>query len=195
MAYTTQQLISILDREMQAGWQGDRVLLSAKERFNDPVLSLVLGHDKISKVYAYREFREQIHHYQHQYKVSGLIWRTCRFKEESISYPELHNQLAAIPEDKEILQGSKESVLQFWRRHSQNLKLWLLGKEQQRMTREMVEELAKEAEWAEMDTTLNELYIGLCWGNPQECRYQWAMPESGCRRIAAVPNEPSAIKI
>ncbi|MGK7926102.1 MAG: hypothetical protein AB4290_12815 [Spirulina sp.] len=195
MAYTTQQLISILDREMQASWQGKRVLLSAEERFNDPVLSLALGCDKISKVYAYREFREQIHEYQHQYKVSGLIRRTCRFQGESISYPELHNQLAAIPEDKEILQASKESVLKFWRDRSQDLKLWLLGKERQRMTVEMVEELAKEAEWAEMDATLNELYIGLCWGNPQECRYQWAMPESGCRRIVAASNEPSTIKI
>ncbi|NEO27733.1 MAG: hypothetical protein F6K03_12800 [Kamptonema sp. SIO4C4] len=194
MAYTTEQLLEILDQEMRASCQGKRVLLSMDERLNDPVISMAFG-DKMSNVYAYREFREQIHEYQRQHQVSGLIWRTCTFQEQSISYPELHNQLIALEKDKETLQGAKPSVLDFWRTHTQALKLWLVGKEQQPITPEFVEQLAQEAEWAELDATKTELYLGLCWGNPQECRYQWAMPDSGCRRIIAAPDEPSAIKI
>jgi hypothetical protein len=53
----------------------------------------------------------------------------------------------------------------------------------------------QEAEWAELDAAQTELYLGLCWGNPQEYQYQWAKPDSGCHRIIAAKDEPSAIKV
>lgn len=194
MTYTTEQLLQILEQEMQASWQGKRVLLSLDDRINDPVLSLALG-SKMSKVYAYREFREQIHQYQRQHQVSGLIWRTCHFQGNSIRYPELHNQLIAIAPDTETLKATKTQVLQFWRENTQNFRFWLIGQERQTISQEFFEQLAQEAEWAELDATQTDLCIGLCWGNPQECHYQWAMPDSGCRRIIAASDEPSILKI
>ncbi|MEM8638061.1 MAG: hypothetical protein AAGG51_04460 [Cyanobacteria bacterium P01_G01_bin.54] len=195
MPYSTQQLIEILEKEMRASCRGQRVLLSAQERFNDPVLSLALGNDKISRVYAYREFREQIHDYQRRYGVSGLIWRTCQFGGQTVRFPELHNQLIAIAADKQALQASKANVLAFWRQTTAGLKLWLMGKEQQRLSPELVETFIGEAEWAEVDAALTEVYLGLCWGKPEERHYQWALPESGCRRIVATRDRPTLLRV
>lgn len=196
MAYTTAQLIDILDQEMRASYQGKRVLLSARDRFqDDPVLSLALGANKISKVYAYREFREQIHAYQQEQQVSGLIWRTCRFNGAEVRFPEVHNQLIAIPSDLAQLRAAKAEIMQFWRQVSTALNLWLMGKEHQPLSPPLVEELAKEAEWAEVDAGMTEVYLGLCWGKPEERHCQWALPDSGCRRIVAAPGEPSVIKV
>ncbi|NEO85975.1 MAG: hypothetical protein F6J87_17225 [Spirulina sp. SIO3F2] len=195
MAYSTQQLIDILEKEMRASCQGQRVLLSAEERFNDPVLSLALGHDKIGRVYAYREFREQIHHYQQEHQVSGLIWRTCQFQGETVRFPELHNQLVAIDSDKQALQAAKADVVAFWRETTPGLKLWLMGKEQQILSPELVEMFIGEAEWAEVDAALTEVYLGLCWGKPEERHYQWALPESGCRRIVATRDRPTLLRV
>lgn len=196
MAYNTAELINILDREMRASCQGKRVLLSAEARLNaDPVLALALGADKISNVYAYREFREQIHQYQREQDVSGLIWRNCQFQGHLLTFPELHNQLIAIPADLGVLREAKAEVLAFWQRVSAPLRLWLLGKTEQEINPGFVEELAREAEWAEVDVTMTEVYLGLCWGKPEERHCQWAFPESGCRRIVATPGVPSAIKV
>ncbi|TVQ52135.1 MAG: hypothetical protein EA366_14435 [Spirulina sp. DLM2.Bin59] len=196
MAYTTAELIEILDREMRASCEGKRVLLSAEARLNaDPVLALALGADKISNVYAYREFREQIHHYQREHNISGLIWRRCQFQGHPLRFPELHNQLIAIPEDLVTLRQAKGEVLAFWHLVSASLRLWLLGKTDQEINPGFVEELAREAEWAEVDVTMTEVYLGLCWGKPEERHCQWAFPESGCRRIVATPGVPGAIKV
>ncbi|MGB0560208.1 MAG: hypothetical protein ACPGVO_00180 [Spirulinaceae cyanobacterium] len=195
MPYSTQQLIEILEKEMRASCRGQRVLLSAEERFNDPVLSLALGNDKISRVYAYREFREQIHEYQRHHNVSGLIWRTCQFEGQTVCFPELHNQLIAIAADKQALQAAKANVVAFWRQTTAGLKLWLMGKEQQILSPELVETFIREAEWAEVDAALTEVYLGLCWGKPEERHYQWALPESGCRRIVATRDRPTLLRV
>lgn len=195
MVYSTEQLIDILEQEMRASVQGKRVLLSAAERFNDPVLSLALGTEKIGRVYAYREFREQIHQYQREHQVSGLIWRTCRFHGVTVRFPELHNQLIAIAPDKLTLQSAKTEVVNFWRQVTRDLQYWLIGAEQQQISVELVETFIQEAEWAEVDATLTDLYLGLCWGKPEERHYQWALPESGCRRIVATRDRPSLHRI
>jgi hypothetical protein len=195
MVYSTEQLIDILEQEMRASVQGKRVLLSAEERFNDPVLSLALGTEKIGRVYAYREFREQIHQYQREHQVSGLIWRTCRFQGVTVRFPELHNQVIAIAPDKLTLQSAKAEVVNFWRQVTRDLQFWLIGSEQQPISPELVETFIQEAEWAEVDATLTDLYLGLCWGKPEERHYQWALPESGCRRIVATRDRPSLHRI
>jgi hypothetical protein len=63
------------------------------------------------------------------------------------------------------------------------------------ISREYVNKSIFQAEWAEIDATRTEVYLGLCWGDPSEYRYQWAKPKSGCDRIIASDNEPSSIKI
>ncbi|MGK7938476.1 MAG: hypothetical protein AB4206_22160 [Xenococcaceae cyanobacterium] len=227
MTYTTQQLIEILDRELKANWKGKRIVLSSAERINDPVVAKLLNMNQVSKVFAYQDFRHQIHQYQKEHQVSGIIWRNCTFREQTFSYPEIYNQLIPIDEDKEILVQAKESVIAFWQKVTEGMNFWLAsapgrnsnlysaklsqdekteGQEDrlshsrnpnhhQKIDREYVNKLIRQAEWAEIDAALNEIYLGLCWGDPLEYRYQWAKPKSGCDRIIAAYTEPSSIKI
>jgi hypothetical protein len=195
MPYTTQELIEILERELRATWKGERIVLSSAKRLENPVLSKVLDLNKVSKVFAYRDFRCEIHAYQQQHQVSGIIWRGCNFRGKYIEFPELHNQLIAVSGDKEILTAAKESILSFWREVTENLSFWLTASFLRPITNNSLEELIQQAEWAELDATQKELYLGLCWGNPQEYQYQWAKPDSGLHRIIAATDEPNAIKL
>lgn len=195
MTYTTQQLIQILEQELRATWRGERILLSSAERIDNPVIAKAIDLQKVGKVFAYQDFRRQIHAYQQQHRVSGLIWRECTFSGKSIRYPELHNQLIPVPGDKEILMAAKETVLDFWREMTQEMNFWLAASRHRPITPESVEEFMQEAEWAEIDAAQTELFLGLCWGNPQEYQYLWAKPNSGCHRIIAAISEPSSIKV
>jgi hypothetical protein len=222
MTYTTEELIEILDRELQANWQGKRVVLSSAERINDPVVAKLLDMDRVSKVFAYQDFRTQIHQYQQQHQVSGIIWRNCTFQDQTIRYPEVCDRLIAIDTDKAILIESKALIIDFWHRVTVGMNFWLANapgskhksrspilpgkvpysKNKQantslheKISREYVERAISQAEWAEIDATRTEIYLGLCWGDPSEYRYQWAKPKSGCDRIIAAEKEPSSIKI
>lgn len=195
MSYTTQELLDILDQELRATWRGERLLLSSAERLDHPVVAKALGTQKLSKVYAIQDFRAQIHQYQLQHSVSGLVWHTCRFRGRSLRFPELHPQLAAIPADKEQLIAAKADVVAFWQSAIAGLQFWLAGRPPTPTTLIHINGLIAQAEWAEIDATQNELYLSLCWGNPQECRCDWARPASGCERIIAAAAQPSAIKV
>lgn len=223
MTYSTQDLIAILERELKANWKGKRVVLSSAERINDPVVTKLLNMNQVSKVFAYQDFRSQIHQYQREHKVSGVIWRNCTFKSNTVSYPEIHNQLIPLEEDKTILIQAKQSVINFWLEVTSEMQFWLanapgktrlsklsLNQKQQhqvnsvnhqqktphlQITKEYVTKMINQAEWAEVDATRSEVYLGLCWGDPLEYRYQWAKPKSGCDRIIASQTVPSSIKI
>ncbi len=195
MTYTTQQLIEILETEMRATWRGERILLSSQNRIDNPVLAKAINLEKANKVFAYQDFRRQIHEYQKQYQVSGLIWRKCTFWGQSISFPELHNQLIAVEGDKETLMSFKNEILQFWQTVTQEMKFWLVAHSRRPLPQDSLGELILQSEWAELDAARTELYLGLCWGNPQDYQYQWAKPQSGCHRIIAAIHEPSSIKV
>ena len=198
MSYTTEELLEILDRELRAAWRGERVVLSSADRLNNSVVAKALGAEKLSKVFAVQDFRAQIHQYQQDHQVSGLVWHTCRFGGRSLRFPELHPQMIAIPADKVMLMAAKGSVIDLWRNSIAGLKLWASGRPPANttpITHEAVEQLIQEAEWAEIDATRTEMYLSLCWGDPKECRCDWARPASGCERIIAAIAEPSAIKV
>lgn len=195
MSYTTEELLEILDQELRAAWKGERVVLSSSDRLNNSVVAKALGTEKLSKVFAIQDFRAQIHAYQHEHGVSGLIWRTCHFDGNSVRLPELHPQLTAIQADKPVLMEAKTSVLEFWRKAAGDRDLWLAGPPPIPTTHGHVSELMAKSEWAEVAATRSELYLRLCWGNPKECHCDWARPESGCERIIAATAHPSAIKI
>lgn len=195
MSYTTEQLIEILDQELRATWKGERLLLSSTQRLANPVIAKALGAQKLSKVFAYQDFRAQVHQYQREHRVSGLVWRTCCFGGVSVHFPELHNQLIAIPSDKETLMAAKESVLAFWRQVTANLTLYQAKNKLQKISPQQIEQVAQRLEWAEVNAAQTELYLSLCWGNPQECYNQWAYPRSGCEQFIATVSKPSSIKI
>ena len=202
MIYTTEELIEILDCELKENWKGKRVVLSSAQRINDPVVAKALNMDRVNKVFAYRDFRSQIHQYQQQNRVSGIVWRDCTFDGQTITYPEIHNQLVPVEGDKEILVAAKAKILEFWSAVTVQMKFWLVnqrkdhhGRHHQPISAEYLDKLIAQTEWAEIDAARTEIYLGLCWGNPQDAQYQWAKPKSGCDRIIATVSEPSAIKI
>ncbi|MFE4108080.1 hypothetical protein [Almyronema epifaneia] len=195
MSYTTEQLLEILDQELRAAWRGERVLLSSSDRLNNSVVAKALGSEKLSKVFAIQDFREQVHQYQREHEVSGLVWHTCRFQGRSIRFPELHPQLTAIAQDRQTLIAAKAAVIAFWRESLGEMRLWLAGRPPQPTTLAHVERLIHSTEWAEIDATRTELYLSLCWGDPKDCRCDWARPDSGCERIIAAIAEPSSIKV
>ena len=202
MTYTTDELIQILDCELKENWKGKRIVLSSADRLNDPVMAKALNMEQVNKVFAYRDFRSQIHDYQNQHNVSGIIWRTCQFGNESIIYPEIHNQLVPVVGDKEILIAARAKIIDFWYQVTDRMSFWLVNSKvssnedrHQQITFSYLQKLVQQTEWAEIDAARTEIYLGLCWGNPQEHIYQWARPKSGCDRIIATMSEPSAIKI
>lgn len=195
MPYSTQELIQILDQELRAHWKGQRLLLSSAKRINNVVLAKALGPEQLSRSFAYPDFRAQVHEYQRRHQVSGLIQRQCIFDGKALQFPEPYNQLITIPSDKEELMAAKGRVIAFWQRAIPGKTLWLASYEPRRIMASYVECLIQQAEWAELDVARDELYLGLCWGNPQECHYQWARPDSGCDRIIATVTEPNTIRV
>lgn len=195
MPYATDQLIEILEAELKATWRGERLLPSSMQRLEHPAIAHMLGTEKLSRCYAYRDFREQIHQYQREHQVSGIIWRSCTFQKRVICYPELHNQLVAIEGDRDILLEGKHQVLTFWREVTADMPLWSHSLPPEPMTSEAVEQLADRAEWVEIDATRTELYLGLCWGDLREYQFPHARPASGCDRVIAAHHQPIPIKI
>jgi hypothetical protein len=197
MTYTTEQLLTFLDQELRATWQGERLLLSSDQRLDHPAIAKAIGADKLGKVFALQDFRAQIHDYQHQHGVSGLVWHTCEFQGQSLRVPECHPHLAAIPADKLTLMAAKSAILEFWRRAIPDLRLWraVTASDPQPINLAQVEARVAQSEWAELAATRGELYLSLCWGDPKECHCDWARPASGCEKIIATLGEPSGIKV
>jgi len=195
MAYTTAQLLEILDAEMKAAVRGDRILRSDDRRLDNPVITKAIGPQKLSQIYAFQDFRDQIHQYQIAEGVSGIVWRECSFAGRSVRFPEIHPQLTATAEDKLRLGAAKGAVIAFWRESIAELTLWRAGNPPEPIDAERVETLIEKAEWADIEATRSELYLLLCWGNPKESYYAWAYPDSGCDRIIATQSQPSGIKV
>jgi len=195
MTYTTDELIKFLELELRATWGGKRLIFNAEEKLDNPVVAKAVDLDKMSRVFVFRDFRQQIHAYQRQHNVSGVVWRKITFKNQSFSFPEVYNQLIPIEGDKEILMNAKTSVLDFWSTVTQGMKFYLSDDRTSPLGKNTLESLYCKGEWAELDAGIDEIYLGLCWGNPKEYIYKWAYPHSGFDRIIASHNIPSGINI
>ncbi|NET50591.1 MAG: hypothetical protein F6K09_18245, partial [Merismopedia sp. SIO2A8] len=146
-------------------------------------------------VFAYQDFRRQIHDYQRDHHVSGIVWRTCQFMELAVQVPEIHGQLIPIDADKQTLMAAKATILDFWYKSTKDMLLWLTGNTLKQIAVTDVQRLASKAEWAELDVGQSELYLSLCWGTPQECHYQWSWPDSWCERVIAAKSTPTLTKV
>ena len=196
MTYSTQDLIHILDQELKAAWRGDRLLLSPEDRVGVPIVTMALDADQVGKVFACKDFTQQIHKYQIEQEVSGIVWREITVGDYHLRLPEIHQQLIAIESDKAILQMAKDSVLQFWWKVTDGLRLWKVDNyELQVLTLDETHLAGQLAEWAELDIGRDEFYLALCWGNPKECHYRWSYPDSGCDRLIATSSEPKQLNI
>lgn len=196
MTYSTQDLIRILDQELKAAWRGDRLLLSSEERVGVPIVTLALDTAQLGKVFVCQDFTQQIHQYQRDHQVSGIVWRELTVGDHRLRLPEIHQQLVAIAADKAILQGAKAAVLDFWWQATADLHFWQVTRTGVKpLSKDEVAQLAERAEWAELDIGRDEFYLALCWGKPKECHYRWAYPDSGCDRLIAGRREPQHLNI
>jgi hypothetical protein len=199
--YTTQELLQILTQEREACLRGQRLKITSPATTFNPVVDPFLNVEGIQKFTAFCDFREAIHDYQRKYNVSGLIWRTCSFRgryaesrqSQTLHYPDIDDQLIALPEDLATLALYRGSVVQFWVEVTQEMDYYLQQDKQtphRPVSRIEIDQIAEQAEWATLHKleTLNaqELAIQLGWGNPKEALYQKNWPQSGCRFIHAV---------
>ncbi|MBV5259718.1 hypothetical protein FLX56_14970 [Synechococcus moorigangaii CMS01] len=196
MVYSTQDLLQILDQELKAALRGDRLLLSPDARIGVPIVTMALDQEQLGRVFACQDFTQQIHQYQRDHKVSGIVWRDITVGDRHLRLPEIHQQLIAIESDKAILQATKQQVLNFWAQITPSLNLWhLANHDLLPLNPQDFEQICHRAEWAELDIGQGEYYLALCWGNPKECHYRWAYPESGCDRLIAAAEKPRHLNI
>jgi hypothetical protein len=195
MPYSTQDLLAILAQEMQATCQGQRILLTAGDRLNHAGVAKALNPQRLGGVFAYQDFRAEVHHYQLQHQISGLVWRTCQFRGGQIHRPELHPQLIALEQDKTVLMAFKDSLIEFWQQQTPGMNYWLLGSVPRLVSRASLILWRQETEWAELEASQSELFLSLCWGHPQQAAYEWAKPHSGRHLLVAAWGEPSGMRV
>lgn len=191
--YTTQELLQILAEEQRACMQGRRLSLMAKVSGIDP-LDRLIDPKGIQKFTAYQNFRAQIHAYQREQGVSGLVWKSLALGSHRLDYPELHDQLIALPDDLETLQRFRGRIIAFWQAITTGFDRYLSvagGREFCAITEGDRQRLTDRAEWASLDLRGRQLpcevVLQLGWGDPALARYRRDWPQSGSEYIHAVP--------
>ena len=150
MTYTTEQLIGFLEAEFTAHTKGEREFVLSDDAelqilaSRDPV-GLILGARNMASVDSYHSYRDQVHAYQREHQVSGLIVETRIFPDgSSIRYPTQHCQLALVEGDMDVLRGAKKRVVEAFIKHVEAGQYYLMYRIEARSG----------AEW-HMETTLD----------------------------------------
>lgn len=195
--YTTEELIQILAAERVACLKGKRLNLSVKPSGN-PLVDSFIKPDAIQRFTAYQDFRAVVHQYQRENQVSGIIWQNFIFKQKSLFFPQVHDQLTALESDLEVLQAAKDSIFKFWEEVTQDMDLYLsisYGKSYRRMNAEGVRAIAlnlplsripHQIEWANISQSGADIILQLGWGQPERATYNQGLPTSGSEYIHAV---------
>lgn len=190
--YSTQELIKILENERRACMNGERLNLAASAS-GSPLLDQFLKPDGIQKFSAYRDFKAEVHRYQRQHQVSGIVWRQVTIKGNMLRYPAVDEQLVALSSDLEILKAAKASILAFWYSATQGMDSYFSinsGKDYRLLVSDEVEAIAQRTEWATLfiqgNATFLEIILQLGWGQPEEACYKRGWPTSGSEYIHAV---------
>lgn len=190
--YSTADLIKILADERQACMAGKRLALAASPS-GSPFLDQFLQPEGLQRFTAYRNFRAAVQDYQRQHKISGIVWQTLTMKGKHLHFPKVDEQLAALPEDLEVLKTAKFQIFEFWYQTTADMDLYLSlngGKAYQLVVQEDVDRIMQRTEWASLTHQGNpsqlEIILQLGWGNPEEAIYRHGFPESGSEYIHAV---------
>jgi len=190
--YTTQELIQILAAERRACLQGQRLNLRVQASGN-PLIDKYLRTDGIQNFTAYQDFKTVVHRYQREQGVSGIIWRQIALFGKTLRYPEVDDQLIALPSDLKTLKAIKVSILAFWQEVTAGMELYLSvnnGKDYRLIMPADVDRIAQRTEWASLCKWENknflEIVLQLGWGQPAEAAYKRGSLESGSEYIHAV---------
>lgn len=192
-AYTTQDLIEILQSERRACLRGERLHLTAAASSGIPVIDQLLKTEGIQKYSAYQGFKSAVHHYQRQHQVSGLVWRQVAIQGQQLSFPAVHHHLMALPEDVERMRQVLPEILDFWSRLTEAMELYLAvnrGKDFVPIAPEELGAIAQRTEWATLQAWQRhdflEILLQLGWGQPAEAEHWRAWPTSGSEYVHAV---------
>jgi hypothetical protein len=154
----------------------------------------------VQKFSAYQDFRAAIHQYQREHQVSGIVWKqiTCQLnnQSETLTYPEVDEELIALPTDLIRLNEAKPSIYEFWQQITNPMTLYHApsGRQDYRViAKEDVATHYDRAEWLSLEANLDanlkgmQVNLQLGWGQPREARYPHNRPEAGCEFIYALP--------
>ncbi|UZQ56179.1 hypothetical protein OOK60_09055 [Trichothermofontia sichuanensis B231] len=190
--YTTEELITILDRERQACLTGQRLNLTVAVSGN-PLIDRLVRPDGVQKFAAYCDFRAMIHAYQQEQGVSGIIWRELTLKGYTLRYPQIHDQLIALPSDLNLLKLARSSILHFWTQVTADMDCYLSlnnGKDFQAIAPQEIAGIVDRTEWASLTPYQGpdflELILQLGWGQPDAADYKRGWPTAGSEQIHAV---------
>jgi hypothetical protein len=191
--YSTQELIEILAAEREACLRGDRLNLRASPFIGNAAVDRWLDPSAMQKFAAFQDFREQVHHYQRDQKVSGLVWCELTVNDRCLRFPRVHDHLIALESDLARLGQAKEEILQFWLEATEGMSLFLGlqgGKRYEWLDREAVWAIDRRAEWADIWMSEGDRFLQvvllLGWGLPQEAMYRRGSSRSGCEYLYAV---------
>jgi hypothetical protein len=190
--HSTADLIKILADEQQACMAGKRLNLAVSPS-GSPFIDKFLQPEGLQRFTAYRNFRAAVHDYQRQHKISGIVWQTLSLKGQCLHFPKIDEQLAALPEDLELLKVAKTQLFEFWHEITKGMDLYLSvngGKAYRLLVQEDVDRIMQRTEWASLSQQGNpsqlEIILQLGWGNPEDATYRHGFPESGSEYIHAV---------
>ena len=191
-SYSTTDLIKILADERQACIDGKRLTLAVSPS-GSPFLDKFLQPEGLQRFTAYRNFRAAVHDYQRQHEISGIVWQTLTIKGKYLHFPKVDEQLAALPEDLNLLKTAKTELFEFWHQSTADMDLYLSlngGKAYRLVAQEDVDRMMQRTEWASLrqqgSLSQLEIILQLGWGNPEEATYRHGFPESGSEYIHAV---------
>jgi hypothetical protein len=191
--YSTAELLVILANERKACMNGQRLSLAASPTGFSPVLDQFLRTDGIQKFTAYNDFRATIHQYQRDHQVSGLVWQTLQVNGHTLTYPKVHEDLIALPNDVEVIGAAKPGIFTFWCATTLGMDLYLSltgGKVHQPISVSDVGHIAQRTAWmtlwAQGQGIELELILQLGWGKPEESTYRRGFPDSGSEYVHAV---------
>lgn len=117
MTYTTEQLIDFLEKEHEACVAGERVFPLPDDAEEKAIefggfMGAFLGPERLAQVGVYHDYRDQIHEYQRNHQVSGVIVATETMPNGSvIRFPRQADQLILVDGDMEVLRGAKNRVV------------------------------------------------------------------------------------
>lgn len=171
MTYTTEQLLEALENELSLHLKGDRTFFSATTH-----------HENVSaSIDSYWNIRDQIHAYQAQHSVSGLVIESVELPNGGlIKIPVQHDQLDLVDGDMDVLKAAKDRVVATFLDQITASPFYLCqtiesrdkGKWDMETTPEFIRYFSGDMDWAELswyDEGTFSLKIG--YGEPAEADY------------------------
>jgi len=191
--YSTQDLIEILAAEREACLRGDRLNLKATPFIGNAAVDRWLDPSPMQKFAAFQDFCQQVHRYQRDRDVSGIVWCELTASGRSLRFPRVHDRLIALDRDFPVLHAAKRSVLDFWLDATEGMDLYLGlngGKIYEPLDREAVMAIERRSQWADIWMSKGrrflQIVLQLGWGAPNEADYRRGSLRSGCEYLYAV---------